>query len=227
MTKTQPIIFVTGTGTHVGKTHVAKLLVYGWKCNYWKPIQTGIESDCGDTSTMINYPIGKWITQAFKPTYDLIKPLSPLEAMEYEPQSIDIKLEDFSIPNGSEKLPLIIEGAGGVCVPITKRLEMTTNLIMHLANSTQRPFYVIVVANSGLGTLNHTLLTWDYLEKRIPRKNLLGCVLNGKENPGNRKILEQFGVNIITEIPVCENNEMNLKVMNHLPSLESVTNNEV
>ncbi|OXT09829.1 hypothetical protein B9K03_12030, partial [Rothia sp. Olga] len=47
----QPIIFITGTGTDVGKTFVAKLLVYGWKCNYWKPIQTGIESDCGDTFT--------------------------------------------------------------------------------------------------------------------------------------------------------------------------------
>lgn len=222
----QPIFFITGTGTDVGKTFVAKLLVYGWHCNYWKPVQTGIESDCGDTFTVTHCPIGKWNTLVFPPRYELQKPLSPLAAMEYETNNNnkDIKLEDFQIPDGSDKAPLIIESAGGVYVPITKKLEVTTDLITHLIESTTRPFYVIVVTNSGLGTLNHSLLTWEYLKQKVSKKNLLGCILNGKANKNNRQLLEQYGINIITEIPICDDLEMCIQVIEKLPSLEYAIN---
>lgn len=221
MTK-QPIIFITGTGTDIGKTFISSLLVYGWECNYWKPIQTGIESDCGDSMTVTNFPIGKWVTKVFPPIYELQKPLSPLEAMEYESVPTDIKLNNFQIPFGSEERPLIIEGAGGVCVPITKKLELTGDLINHLSKITDRPMYVIIVAKSGLGTLNHTLLTWEHLLNKIPSYNLLGCILNGPVNKGNEIILRQFGIDILTEIPICKTQESIDRAIQNLPTLTDI-----
>lgn len=81
-----------------------------------------------------------------------------------------------------------------------------------------------MVANSGLGTLNHSLLTWEYLKQKVSKKNLLGCILNRKANKNNRQLLEQYGINIITEIPICDDLEMCIQVIEKLPSLEYAIN---
>lgn len=110
----QPIVFVTGTDTDVGKTFVSTLLVHKWKAAYWKPVQTGIESDQGDSETLKNFKIAAstWQPPIFTPTYALQKPLSPLQAMEYEP-NVDIRLLDFVVPEEwSAENPLVVEGAG-------------------------------------------------------------------------------------------------------------------
>lgn len=217
-----PIIFVTGTDTDVGKTFISSLLVHSWSANYWKPVQTGIESDQGDTKTVLQFS-GKssWSPTLFPPRYELLKPLSPYKAMEFEPQ-VDIKLQDFQIPQNSDERPLIVEGAGGIYVPITKKLEITTDLIKHLIQSTKRPVKIVVVARSGLGTLNHTLLTWEYLRSVGLQDHLLGCVVNGPANSGNVEVMRDYGVTILAEVDQCDSSEMVTKALERIPKLETI-----
>lgn len=220
----QPIVFVTGTDTDVGKTFVSTLLVHKWKAAYWKPVQTGIESDQGDSETLKNFKIAAstWQPPIFTPTYALQKPLSPLQAMEYEP-NVDIRLLDFVVPEEwSTENPLVVEGAGGVCVPITRKLEITTDLIKHLIETSGHPVYVVVVARSGLGTLNHTLLTWNHLCDNGLRSHLFGVILNGEPNEGNVQALKKFGVNIMAQVAQCTTAHDQDMTLHELPSVESL-----
>ncbi|CDO91669.1 unnamed protein product [Kluyveromyces dobzhanskii CBS 2104] len=217
------IIFVTGTGTDVGKTFVSSLLVHKWKANYWKPIQTGLESDTGDTETISRFPneITDWKPKLFPPRFQMKKPLSPFNAMEFE-ANIDISLSDFCIPPaeylGSEVL--VVEGAGGLFVPITKKLEITTDLIHSLVERyPQHEVGILVVANSGLGTLNHTMLTVEHLNNHGLRDNFLGCILNGRPNKINADTLRLFGVKIFCEVDRCETKEDMEMALRKVPSV--------
>lgn len=216
----QPIIFVTGTDTDVGKTFISTLLAHKWRANYWKPLQTGIESDDGDSVTVKTAKCdASWMPEIFQPRYEMIKPLSPYKAMDYEP-SIDIQLTDFEIPKGSEKAPLIVEGAGGAFVPITKDLKTMTDLMKHLAiTNTHRPFKIIVVARSGLGTLNHTLLTINYLENEGLSEHILGIVVNGEKNQGNVEVLRDYGLEILAEV---ETTSSPASALNFIPPLNGL-----
>ena len=157
MTKA-PLIFVTGTDTDVGKTFISALLVQKWMANYWKPIQTGLDEDQGDTVSMQELcSRSEHVPIYFPPRHIFQKPLSPLEAMNYEPEH-EVLISDFSSPDEDMTTPLVAEGAGGVYVPLTKKLEVTSHLIKHLVKVSSRPVKIVVVARSGLGTLNHTLL---------------------------------------------------------------------
>lgn len=179
-------VFIAGTDTDVGKTFVSSLLVKAWNSNYWKPIQTGTESDQGDTERVKNLTD---LPEKFfqPPQIELQKPLSPWNASMLENSSID--LHQIRVPDcfiSSDK-PLIIEGAGGLFVPINKTSIMT-DLIYHL------DVPVILVAKSGLGTINHTLLSIEHLKRRNIR--ILGIVLNGKPNPENAAAIEHFAENV-------------------------------
>lgn len=213
----QPIIFVTGTDTDVGKTFVSTLLVHKWKANYWKPVQTGIETDEGDSMTISKAGCtSSWRPQIFSPRYELLKPLSPYKAMDYEPE-VDIKITDFAIPTGSESAPLVVEGAGGVFVPLTKSLEIMTDLIKYLVKSNpDRPVKIVVVARSALGTLNHTLLTIDHLKNKGLCDHILGVVLNGDPNVDNTQVLRDYGVNILAEV---ENSSSPADALHFIPPL--------
>ncbi|CAR23076.1 dethiobiotin synthase [Lachancea thermotolerans CBS 6340] len=214
-----PIIFVTGTDTDVGKTFVSALLVQKWEANYWKPVQTGLESDVGDTATIEQLCAGqRHEPHIFEPRYALQKPLSPLAAMEYEP-TVDIQLSDFHIPGQNTDCPLVIEGAGGVYVPLTKELHITTDLIKHLIGSTNRPVKIVVVGRSGLGTLNHMLLTLEHLCAANLENHILGCILNGKRNPGNVKVLQRYGRRIIAEVDHCSTDEDFVTALDGIPNL--------
>lgn len=188
-------IFITGTDTDVGKTFISALLYKKWSTSYWKPIQTGLDSDDGDTKN-VKKLIGKDLITA-PPTFEYQLPLSPWRACVLE-QRDSIDIEKITVP---EKLiqdsnrPLIIEGAGGVFVPITENL-ITTDLIKQLDCP------VIIVARSELGTLNHTLLTIEHLKQRNVK--ILGVILNGDLNLDNAETLRKFGVNIICQIPKAE-----------------------
>jgi len=187
-------IFITGTDTDIGKTFVSAALVEKWNCNYWKPIQTGLSCDPGDTATVQKLvQRDKYFPCLEKPAIEYQIPLSPYRCSVLEDKS-EIDLTFIKIPqkfNNSSK-PLIIEGAGGVFVPLTKKL-ITTDLIKHLHVPT------IIVARSGLGTLNHTLLTIEHL--KLHGVQILGVILNGDLNCDNRKCLEEFGVKVIAQIP--------------------------
>jgi dethiobiotin synthetase len=108
-----------------------------------------------------------------------------------------IDLQQIKVPvlTDNEK-PLIIEGAGGVYVPLTEK-HITTDLIGCLKCP------AIVVARSELGTLNHTLLTIEHLQSRhIP---VLGVILDGNINEDNAEALRAFGVRILCQIPQANN----------------------
>lgn len=182
-------IFITGTDTDVGKTFISALLCSKWKANYWKPIQTGLETDQGDTSTVLDL-VGRDLNYS-SPALQYQKPLSPWRACVLENKPI-IDISKITIPDGLDKSTLIIEGAGGVFVPITDKL-ITTDLIRHF------DIPVIVVAKSELGTLNHTLLTVEHLKNNNVK--ILGVILNGDINNDNAEALKKYGVNIIAQIP--------------------------
>ncbi|SCV06234.1 LANO_0H25048g1_1 [Lachancea nothofagi CBS 11611] len=218
-----PIVFVTGTDTDVGKTFTSALLVQKWSANYWKPAQTGLESDQGDTETVRQFCASQQhMPQLFPPRYALQKPLCPLEAMEFEPE-YDIQLSDFRLPDDADAVePLVVEGAGGIYVPITKKLHITTDLVNHFIASTDRPVKIVVVARSGLGTLNHTLLTLEHLNRAGLQQHVLGCILNGPKNPGNASTLEKYGAKIIAQVDHCSSENDIVEALSEIPELAAL-----
>ncbi len=183
-------LIVCGTDTDVGKTIVSSLLVQGLNAIYWKPIQSGFE-DGGDTNTVkgiLNLPKERILTERYK----FKAAVSPHWAAEQENELINPK--NLSLP--MVKQSLIIETAGGVMVPLTRQYMQIDQLKKWMLP-------IVLVARSGLGTLNHTLLTIEALKKRnIP---LLGIILNGAFHPDNPKTLEEIsGVAIIAQLPILD-----------------------
>ena len=182
-------IFVSGTDTEVGKSLVAAALMMGINAAYWKPVQSG---DRNGTDT-------EWIQQYtalpshrfFKETYRFREPVSPHAAAALE--GVEIELKAFKKPSYTPNDHLIIEGAGGLLAPLGQNLFM-----VDLIKKIQAP--VLLVARSGLGTINHTLLSLEKIRKEgVP---LLGVVMNGPPNADNRTAIEQFGkVKVLGEIP--------------------------
>ena len=179
-------VFITGTDTNIGKTVASTILALGTNSLYWKPIQSGLEEET-DTEFVSKF-LGTENT--FEETYRLNSPLSPNHSAQID--GVEICINDFAIPPLKNR-SLIIEGAGGVLVPLN-----SSELIIDLIKKMNFP--CIVVAKSGLGTLNHTLLTVEALKKRkIPIK---GIILNGDANNKNKESIESFtGVKVILEIP--------------------------
>ncbi|MFC1884235.1 dethiobiotin synthase [Thermodesulfobacteriota bacterium] len=181
-------IFVTGTDTGIGKTLVSAILVAGLKGEYWKPVQSGIE-DVTDT---------QWIKQKtgftddyFHPeTYNLKLPLSPHASAVNDGVRID--LEFFRIPENRKSNYLIIEGAGGIMVPLNEK-----HFILDLIKKFNIP--TLLVSSSSLGTINHTLLSLEQLRRH--GLEVMGVVMNGEINSINREAIERFGkVNVLAEI---------------------------
>ena len=155
--------FVTAIGTDSGKSFVSTYLCETFGFNYWKPIQAGTEET--DTNTLKSNLKRQDIT-FFPETYSLKTPMSPHEAAKIDGVTID--LEEFNLPK-SEK-GIIIEGAGGVLVPINDK-ETLSDLIKKLNVP------VILVVNFYLGSINHTLLTISHLiSQKIP---IEGIIYNG------------------------------------------------
>lgn len=182
--------FIAGTGTGVGKTFFASILMKKYDFHYWKPIQTGKFTE--NDTLYIKKKLGIENNRFHKPIYTFKKPLSPHLASRYEKISISIK--KIKKPNTIK--PLIIEGAGGVLVPLNKK-----NLIIDLIKKFRLP--VIIVSKSILGTINHTLMTLEILKKN--KIKVFGVVLNNvknkKEGNDNAKSIETFGkIKVLTQI---------------------------
>lgn len=179
-------LFVTGTDTGVGKTLVSAILMAGLKGMYWKPIQSGLE-DITDTN-WIRRMTGLPHTHFHPETYRLALPLSPHASAKAEDVSID--LDAFRLPESSSHL--IIEGAGGIMVPLNE-----THFMIDLIKKLAIP--VLLVARSELGTINHTLLSLEQLRRHDI--DIVGVVINGVANQGNKDAIEQFGkVKVLAEI---------------------------
>ncbi len=186
--------FVTGTDTDVGKTVASAWLMLHTGGAYWKPVQTGIASGISDRQTVQRITL-LGDDRFFPSIYELKEPLSPHEAARRE--NVEISLSSI-VPPQSEK-PLIVEGAGGVMVPLNRE-EFMTDLIAALK------LPVILVCRSTLGTINHTLLSLRALEAKGIAVS--GIIINGPKSPHNRAALEEYGrVPVIAEIPLLGNTD--------------------
>ena len=191
-------LFVTGTDTEVGKTVASATLLIGLRAEktvrYWKPIQTGIEAD-DDTQT-VRRLANCADAEIFDAGFRLEKPLSPHLSARLANVEITVKKVLDFLPRDKNDFFWIVEGAGGALVPLNE-----TELMVDLMKALDLP--VVVAARSGLGTINHTLLTLEALRRR----DLLisGIVMNGEPNDENRRAIEHFGqVKILAEMPRFE-----------------------
>ncbi|HIJ38650.1 MAG TPA: dethiobiotin synthase [Rhodospirillaceae bacterium] len=192
-------VFVTGTGTGIGKTLVAAWLVRSWAADYWKPVQSG--TDEGWDSDVIRQQVPA--ARIFPPTHALKAPLSPDQAASREGRII--ALEDFIRPQTTA--PLVVEGAGGVLVPLNDR-HLMADLIKQIG------LPAVIVAPSGLGTINHSLLTVEALRTRSIA--IAGIILNGPDAPENRRAIEHFsGVSVVAQMPPLPD----LTLFDSLPAL--------
>jgi dethiobiotin synthetase len=149
MTRT---IVVTGTDTDIGKTVFAAGLAAALGAFYWKPIQAGLDEG-GDAAAVAR--LGVSAARVVPGAYVLHTPCSPHRAAELDGVTIEPERLTLPVVGG----PMIIEGAGGVLVPVTRDL-----LFADLFARWQRP--VILVARTGLGTINHSLLSIEALRAR-------------------------------------------------------------
>jgi len=187
-------LFVTGTGTGVGKTVAAAALMHRYRTRapirYWKPVQTGIEQD-DDTRTV--RVLGECSeNEILCKGVRLTGAVSPHLAAEWNGSRIEIS-ELVSMIANEPKASWIVEGAGGVLVPLND-----ASLMIDLMTALQLP--VVVVARSELGTINHTLLTLEALRARS--LELAGVIMVGDRNRDNREAIEHFGnVAVLGEMP--------------------------
>lgn len=180
--------FVTGTDTDVGKSVVCAMLMAGLDAVYWKPVQSGLAD--GTDTDWIRQITGLPGSRFFPETWRLTRPMSPHAAAAHDGVRID--LSDFRLPGAGEASHMIVEGAGGVMVPLNER-DLMLDLIRHLA------LPVLLVARSTLGTINHTLLSLARL--RQAGVDVFAVVLNGPKNESNRKAIEHYGqVSVWAEI---------------------------
>ena len=186
--------FVTGTDTNVGKTVLSALLVAALDAVYWKPVQTGASEGTD--------------REAVRAWSEASEDRLPLERFRFYPPvsphlasregGMRIALDDFELPVAPAGLRWIVEGAGGVMVPLNER-DLMRGLMQRIG------LPVIVAARTTLGTINHTLLTLAALrEARLP---ICGVALVGDENVENRRAIEQYG---------------NVRVIGHIPMLKKI-----
>lgn len=169
--------FVTGIGTDVGKTIVSAVLVEAIQADYWKPVQCG-GLDYTDTQRVKNL-ISNQKTRFFDEVYSFKHPLSPHAAAKMENTEIDIN--NIILPETQNNL--IVEGAGGLMVPLNDKYLMLD--LIKKFNLT-----VILVSKNYLGSINHTLLTAEVLKlNNIP---VAGIIFNGIENKESESFIKNY-----------------------------------
>jgi dethiobiotin synthetase len=173
---------VAGIDTAVGKTIVSMILTTLLNGDYWKPIQCGDEEN-SDTAT-----VKKWLDTTIHtihpPTYSLKAPLSPHHAARLE--NTLISLDSITLPQTTR--PLIIEGVGGICVPLTSKISS-----LDLFKSWDCLW--VIVSKHYLGSINHTLLTVEVLKTLcLP---ILGIIFNGEHNPYSESAILE-----ISQVPI-------------------------
>ena len=166
-------LFITGIGTDVGKTIAAAIITEALEADYWKPIQAG-DLENSD-SHKIQSLIANQKTKIHPNSYLLHTPASPHYAATLDGITIDVK----KITEPKTKNHLVIEGAGGILVPL--------NETQTIADIVQKEYKVIVVSRHYLGSINHTLLTIEALQNR--KINVAGIIFNGDENPATESII--------------------------------------
>jgi dethiobiotin synthetase len=173
--------FITGIGTEVGKTIASAIVTEALEADYWKPIQAG-DLDNSDT-----HKVKRLITNKksvfHENAFELNTPMSPHAAAEID----GVKISAKKINQPKTKNSLVIEGAGGLLVPINDK-ETIADLV--------KPDHeVIIVSKHYLGSINHTLLTVEALKFR--NLTCAGIIFSGEEHPSSEEIIKK-----ITGLPV-------------------------
>jgi dethiobiotin synthetase len=184
--------FITGTDTGVGKTVVSALLCAALDAIYWKPIQTGTRegTDRATVMRLAKLSAARTIPEAFR----FAPPVSPHLAARCA--GVKIGLRKIRMPEIASHENLIVEGAGGVLVPINDK-----HLMADLMRQLNLP--VFVVARTSLGTINHTLLSLASL--RAAGLEVRGVIMVGKPNRENRKAIEHYGdVQVAGTLPLLK-----------------------
>lgn len=166
-------LFITGIGTDVGKTVASAIVVEALEADYWKPIQSG-DLDNSDTDK-VKARVSNTKSIFHPNAYALQTPASPHYSAAIEGVTIDLN----AIKEPKTKNHLVIEGAGGVFVPLNE-----TDTIIDLI---QPDYKVIVVSRHYLGSINHTLLTIEALKSR--NISIAGIIFSGDENQATEHIV--------------------------------------
>jgi len=180
-------LFITGIGTNVGKTVVSAILTEALEADYWKPIQSGtIEGKDSETVTSL---ISNSKTVIHPETYLLKQPLSPHFAAKLD--GVTIEMEKLQLPTTCNHL--IIEGAGGLLVPINKN-----EYVIDVAKKIDCE--IVLVISSYLGCINHTLLSIEYLKRN--NFKIYALVFNGDFDLEVKQSILDYTLNpIIIDIP--------------------------
>jgi dethiobiotin synthetase len=180
-------LFITGIGTGIGKTFVSAVLTEKLRADYWKPLQSG---DLDNSDTMKVNSLVSNTKSVFHPeVYRLTQPFSPHKSAGID--GIAIEKEKFILPETDNQL--IIEGAGGLMVPLNDRLLMV-DLVQQLGAD------AILVSQNYLGSINHTLLSAAILKQY--NINITGIIFNGKTDADSESyILKYTGLKLLGRIP--------------------------
>lgn len=179
-------LFITGISTDVGKTIVSAIFTEALQADYWKPVQTGSSTD-SDARTIKKY-LSNSRTVIHDNAYAFELPASPHAAAKAENQEINLQKIIEPITNNH----LIIEGAGGVLVPLNDK-DCVIDLI-------RLDYQVVLVSKNYLGSINHTLLTVEVLKNR--NISIAGIIFNGETNAeSERIILKKTGLKCLGRIP--------------------------
>lgn len=170
-------IFITGIGTDVGKTVVSAIVTEALQADYWKPVQTGSYLSC-DADT-VKRLISNSKTQIHPEVYKLQQPLSPHAAAEHE--NIKLSLSEINLPKTENTL--VIEGAGGIMVPLNDN-EFILDIIKKFDAET------ILVIQNYLGSINHSLLSIDCLKNH--KVKILGIIFNGPPHKMSEDIIIKY-----------------------------------
>jgi dethiobiotin synthetase len=166
-------LFITGIGTDVGKTITSAIVTQALEADYWKPVQAG-DLDNSDSHKIQRY-ISNSKTQIFENSYKLNTPASPHLAAAIDGITIDLKKIIEPLTDNH----LVIEGAGGILVPLND-IDCIVDLI-------KEDYKVILVSRHYLGSINHTLLTFEALKNR--NIAVAGIVFSGDENKATEEII--------------------------------------
>ncbi len=201
-------IFITGTDTGVGKSIFAaylalKLSSEGKKVAILKPIQTGTEKDTDFLEFLTEGKISIFNTYSFS------LPAAPSVAASYGNKNIDIEKVVFDIRKLEKEFDcVIVEGIGGIAVPLVGARHGTPLLVSDLIKDLDYP--VIIIARPTLGTINHTVLTIEFAKQK--KLNVLGFVVSGYDEMTNDPVIKTApdeistitGIKCLMKIPYIE-----------------------
>ena len=183
-------IVVTGTDTGIGKTVFAAGLVGALGARYWKPVQSGPDEDGGSDALAVARLAGIAAERILPEVYRLTQPLSPHRSAELDGVTIDPARLELPAVDG----PLVVEGAGGVLVPLTRERLFGDQFAAWGAP-------VVLVARTTLGTINHSLLSLEAL--RVRGVEVLGVAFVGEANEDNEATICAMGkVRRLGRLPV-------------------------